>query len=62
MAGLTLAVNFPTVEQAQKVFNALADGGKVTMPFAPTFWAEKFGMMTDKYAIHWAINGNLQMK
>jgi PhnB protein len=60
MTGLTLTLNFPTVEQAEKVFDALADSGKVTMPFAPVFWSEKFGMVTDKYAIHWAINGNLR--
>ena len=61
MAGLMLAINFPTVEQGQKVFNGLAEGGEVTMPFAPTFWAEKFGMVTDKYGIHWGVNGNLGM-
>ena len=59
MTGLMLALNFPTVEQAQNIFDQLADGGSVTMPFAPTFWAEKFGMVTDKYGIHWGVNGNL---
>jgi PhnB protein len=59
MTGLMLALNFPTVEQAQNVFDKLADGGEVTMPFAPTFWAEKFGMVADKYGIHWGVNGNL---
>lgn len=29
------------------------------MPFAPTFWSEKFGMLTDKFGIEWAINANL---
>ncbi len=59
MAGLMLAINLPTVEQGQDVFDKLADGGEVSMPFAPTFWAEKFGMVTDKYGIHWGVNGNL---
>jgi PhnB protein len=62
MAGLSLALNFPTVEQAQKVFDGLAAGGEIKMPFAPTFWAEKFGMVTDKYGVHWAVNGNLGMR
>lgn len=59
MSGLMLTLNFPTVADAETVFNALADGGEVSMPFAATFWAEKFGMVTDKYGVHWAINGNL---
>jgi len=59
MAGVMLALNFPTVEQAQNVFDKLADGGHISMPFAPAFWAEKFGMVTDKYGIEWCVNGNL---
>jgi PhnB protein len=60
MTGLMLALNFPTADQAQSVFDRLADGGEVSMPFEPSFWSEKFGMVTDKYGIHWAINGNLK--
>ena len=59
MSGLMLTLNFPTVEQGQKVFDGLAEGGRVTTPFAPSFWAEKFGMVTDRFGIHWAVNGNL---
>ena len=56
-----LALNFPTVEEGQRVFDALAEGGSIFMPFEPTFWAEKFGMVTDKFGIHWGINGNNRM-
>jgi len=59
MTGLMLTLNFPTVDQAQRVFDGLAESGEVTMPFAPTFWSEKFGMVTDKFGIHWGVNGNL---
>ena len=27
------------------------------MPLAPTFWARTFGMLTDRFGIHWAVNG-----
>jgi PhnB protein len=43
------------------VFEGLAADGQVKMPFAPTFWAEMFGMVTDKYGVHWAVNGNMRM-
>jgi PhnB protein len=59
VSGLMLTLNFPTVDQAQEVFDGLAEGGEITMPFAPVFWAAKFGMVTDKYGIPWGINGNL---
>jgi len=57
--GVTLALNYATVEEAESVFNKLAEGGKVTMPFSPTFWAKKFGMLVDKYGVAWVINGEL---
>ncbi|MBS0203771.1 MAG: VOC family protein [Planctomycetes bacterium] len=57
--GVTIALNYDTVDEAEAIFNALADGGKVTMPFSPTFWAKKFGMVVDKYGVPWIINGEL---
>ena len=60
MHGFSLTLNFDTIEEAETIFNLLAEGGHVTMPFAPTFWAEKFGMCTDKFGVNWIVNGNLQ--
>jgi PhnB protein len=57
--GVTLALNYDTVGEAESKFNALAEGGQVTMPFGPTFWARKFGMLVDKYGVAWIINGEL---
>jgi|SRR3989338_7419017 len=37
-------------------FNKLAKGGKVTMPLAKQFWGDTFGMLTDKFGVHWMIN------
>lgn len=44
--------------ETDKCFNALAAGGKVTMPLNKTFWGAYFGMCTDKYNIQWMINYN----
>src|SRR5262245_20673828 len=41
--GFGVALDCPTAEEAKQKFDALAVGGTVTMPFAPTFWAEGFG-------------------
>jgi PhnB protein len=37
-------------------FNKLAQGGKVDMPLAKQFWGDTFGMLTDKFGVHWMIN------
>lgn len=54
--GVALTLNYETVEQAQRVFHALADGGKITMP-QPTFWAKTWGMLIDKFGTPWIVNG-----
>ena len=38
------------------IFDGLADGGEVTMPMAEQFWGDTFGMLTDRYGIHWMVN------
>lgn len=48
-----------TVEATEKVFNALSEGGQITMPLQDTFWGAKFGMFTDKFGINWMINCEL---
>jgi len=58
--GVSITLNFDSVEEAEDIFNRLADGGEVFMPLAPTFWAEKFGMLTDKFGVNWIVNGVLQ--
>ncbi len=42
--------------EADRVFNALAENGAVQMPIQETFWAVRFGMVTDRFGIPWMIN------
>ena len=44
-----------TEAEANKIFNALASGGQVTMPQAKTFFSPRFGMLTDKFGVNWMI-------
>lgn len=55
--GVMLAIQYDTVGQARDAFMALAQGGQVTMPLAPAFWAKAFGMLTDRFGVNWAVNG-----
>ncbi len=57
MQGISLAVSYPDLAEAQQIFDALADGGQVGMAMQPTFWAERFGMATDRFGVTWLING-----
>ena len=54
--GFTVNVSCDKAEEADRIFAALAAGGKIDMPIQKTFWAERFGMLTDKYAIPWMVN------
>jgi len=56
-SGISLAVQADGVDQANKYFAALGEGGKVEMPLAPTFFAEAFGMVTDKFGVNWMVLG-----
>lgn len=57
MKGVMLALQYDTVDQAHGAFHALSQGGQVTMPLAETFWAKSFGMLTDRFGVSWAVNG-----
>ncbi|HEX4000138.1 MAG TPA: VOC family protein [Pirellulales bacterium] len=54
-AGFELTLNVATEAEAEKLFGALAEGGKVMMPLAKTFFSPKFGMLTDRFGIAWMV-------
>jgi PhnB protein len=54
-SNITLSVSADSDADAQRLFNALSAGGKVTMPFTDAFWGGKFGSLTDKYGMDWFI-------
>ena len=55
--GVSMTLNYPTVEDATRVYNALLEGGTVTMPLQPAFWAKAWGMLVDRFGVAWIING-----
>jgi PhnB protein len=55
-AGFSLSIGVATEAEADIYFDALAVGGKVTMPLAKTFWSPRFGMLTDKFGMGWMIS------
>ena len=52
----SIAIAPDTLEEGQKLFNGLAEGGKVGMPMEKMFWGAYFGQLTDKFGIQWMVN------
>jgi len=54
-AGCNLSIATKTAAEADKLFNALLEGDKTTMPQTKTFFSERFGTLTDKFGVSWMI-------
>ena len=52
----SVAIECESVEEIDALFAAFAEGGTVTMPVTDTFWNARFGMLKDKFGIHWMFN------
>jgi PhnB protein len=54
--GMHVNYTVADVTEAERVFEALADGGEVTMPLGETFWSPSFGMCVDRFGTPWMID------
>lgn len=59
LGGSTIALEYGDTNQGRQIFDQLAEGGSVKMPFDKTFWAEGFGTLTDRYGVGWMLNCGL---
>jgi PhnB protein len=53
---VNLSLHSESIEEIENAFNGLSEGGNVLMPLQETFWAERFGMVIDKFGIGWMTN------
>jgi PhnB protein len=53
--GFAISIAVKDDARAQKVFNALAEGGKINMPLGKTFFSSSFGMVADRFGVHWMV-------
>lgn len=51
-----ITLDFADADEMTTKFDALSEGGQVTMPLQNTFWGARFGMLTDAYGIRWMFN------
>src|SRR5262249_23282698 len=53
--GFALSLDAKNESDAQKMFKALSDGGEVAMPLTKTFFSPCFGMVRDRFGVHWMV-------
>lgn len=53
--GVTLALAVPSAADADRMFDALSEGGEVQLPIHETFFAERFGMAKDRFGVSWMV-------
>ena len=54
--GFSLSLQIKNTAEAERIFPKLAEGGRVVLPLAKTFWAERFGMVVDRFGVPWLLN------
>lgn len=54
--GFSISLQIKDTAEAERIFDEFAQGGQVIVPIAKTFWAERFGMVVDRFGIPWMIN------
>lgn len=55
---VSLSLGIPDQAQAERAFNALSQGGKVTQPFGDAFWGGKFGVLVDRFGTEWMVSSS----
>ena len=54
--GFSVSIQVKDPAEATRIFQALSEKGKITMPLGSTFWSPQFGMFTDRFGIPWMVN------
>jgi PhnB protein len=54
--GFSVSIQVETPADAERIFQNLSEGGKVSMPMQQTFWTSRFGMFVDQFGIPWMVN------
>ena len=55
-ATTSVNIEVDSVEEAERIFAAISEGGRVRMPMAESAWAKRFGMVDDRYGQPWMVN------
>lgn len=56
MTGFAVNLTLTDHDEAQRIFDALAEGGEIQMPLGATFWSPLFGSCQDRFGVAWMVN------
>ncbi|WP_394779717.1 VOC family protein [Undibacterium sp.] len=56
LKGFSLSLGAVDIAEAERLFTALSDNAIIKMPLQQTFWATRFGMLTDQFGVPWMVN------
>jgi PhnB protein len=54
--GFAVSIGVAARADGERIFNALSEGAKISMPFQKTYWSDGFGMLRDRFGIPWMVN------
>lgn len=54
--GFSVTIQLGDPAEADRIFQRLSEGARVTMPIQQTFWATRFGMLVDRFGTPWMVN------
>ena len=57
MQGFNVSLHIEGANEARRIFEALSEGGTVTTPLTRVDWADRFGMVTDRFGVPWLVLG-----
>lgn len=60
LQGMSVMVELADVQAVHTASSRLAEGGQVTMPVTETFWTPAFGMVSDRFGVHWMLNAPMK--
>jgi PhnB protein len=52
----SICIQCDSTEELERLFKAFSEGGTISMPLQDTFWGARFGMLKDRFGIHWMFN------
>lgn len=55
---VSISIGAASKKEADRLFNGLSEGGKITMPLENAFWGDYFGMCTDQFDVNWMVSFN----
>lgn len=58
--GLYIFMSVDELDEAERIYNRLSEGGAIQMPLEETFWAERYAMFIDRYGTPWMISFGLK--